>query len=156
MSKVSAAQAMDSARELLWQRPGFLLRRCLQLTSGIFEQSCSEIGLTARQYDYLFVLDIVAEMGQTELAEMVGLDKATNTLVIQILERKQWVRRTVPAHDSRKKVVQITDEGRQVFAAAKLAADKAIGTIGSALSEQEYRQLLQLMRKVARHAENRA
>lgn len=142
--------ALELATEQLWQRPGFLLRRCLQLTSGVFEQSCASIGLTARQYDYLFVLNTVEELGQTELAETVGLDKATNTLVIQILERKQWIKRTVSPQDSRKKLVHITDSGRQVFASAKRAADSAISSVSSPLSSDEYQQFLNLMRKVAK------
>ena len=154
--KISPEQALDSATEQLLQRPGFLLRRCLQLTSGVFEQSCAEIGLTARQYDYLFVLDIAEELGQTELAEAVGLDKATNTLVIKILERKQWVQRAVAPHDSRKKVVRITDDGRQVFASAKRAADRSICAVSNPLTGQEYEQLLALMRKVALHGDTSA
>ena len=145
--------ALSLATQRLCDRPGFLLRRCLQLTSGVFEQACSEMGLTARQYDYLFVLDIIGELGQTELADIVGLDKATNTLVIQILERKQWVRRIGAPHDSRKKLVQITAAGREIFAAAQRGADQAIASVRNPLTEPEYRQLLNLMRKVVLYGE---
>ena len=83
------SQSLDRIAEQLGQRPGFLLRRCLQQTSAVFEQSCADLGITARQYDYLFVLDKVSRIGQGEIGELLGLDRSTNTLVLKILERKE-------------------------------------------------------------------
>ncbi|MFN3735789.1 MarR family winged helix-turn-helix transcriptional regulator [Hydrogenophaga sp.] len=139
---------IDNSIVQLWQRPGFLLRRCLQKTSGSFELSCAEIGLTARQYDYLFVLDKVGQLGQGELGSTLGLDRSTNTLVLKILERKGWTQRVVVPSDTRKRLVQITPEGRQVFLAAQKAAEDSIKTITDALTPAEYQELLRLMRKV--------
>lgn len=148
-AEVAQRQAIDK----LWSRPGFLLRRCMQHTSGVFEQSCTEIGLTARQYDYLFVLDMMEEMGQGELGQILGMDRSTNTLVLTILERKKWVRRVLVERDLRKRLVQITDEGREAFLTAKVAAEKSIETITSALDPDEYQQFLSLLRKVAQAAQ---
>lgn len=140
----------DQIIERLWQRPGFLLRRCLQHTSGIFEQSCAELGLTARQYDYLFVLDMAGEMGQTELAGALGLDRSTNTLVLKILERKQFVEREIVANDTRRRMVRITEKGRSVYRRAHLAAQNAIQSLTNALDAKEYKQLIALLQKVVR------
>jgi DNA-binding MarR family transcriptional regulator len=145
---------LEQAIEKLWSRPGFLLRRCLQHTSGVFEQSCAEIGLTARQYDYLFILDMVGEMGQGELGQTLGLDRSTNTLVLTILERKKWVRRVLVEGDLRKRLVQITDEGRQTILSAKKAAERSIQTISTALNPEEYHQFLTLLRKVAQASQS--
>ncbi|WP_158215362.1 MarR family winged helix-turn-helix transcriptional regulator [Candidimonas nitroreducens] len=145
-----ASVSIDQIIERLWQRPGFLLRRCLQHTSGAFEQSCSELGLTARQYDYLFVLDMAGEMGQTELAGALGLDRSTNTLVLKILERKQFVKRKIVANDTRKRLVSITDHGRSVSRQAHVAAGHAIQSLTNALDAGEYQQLIDLLQKVVR------
>ena len=145
-----AAIGIDQIIERLWQRPGFLLRRCLQHTSGIFEQSCSELGLTARQYDYLFVLDLAGEMGQTELAGALGLDRSTNTLVLKILERKQFVEREIVANDTRRRMVRITERGRSVARQARRAAGDAIQCLTNALDPDEYRQLIESLQKVVR------
>jgi len=145
-----ASVGIDQIIERLWQRPGFLLRRCLQHTSGAFEQSCSELGLTARQYDYLFVLDMAGEMGQTELGGALGLDRSTNTLVLKILERKQLVKRKIVANDTRKRLVNITDYGRSVSRQAHVAAGHAIQCLTNALDAGEYQQLIELLQKVVR------
>lgn len=145
-----AVVGIDQIIERLWQRPGFLLRRCLQHTSGAFEQSCSELGLTARQYDYLFVLDMAGEMGQTELAAALGLDRSTNTLVLKILERKQFVERNIVANDTRRRMVRITDRGRSVCRQARVAAGNAIQCLTNALDPDEYQQLIKLLQKVVR------
>lgn len=142
------ASNMEDALAQLWKRPGFLLRRCLQLTSGVFEQSCAELGLTARQYDYLFVLAKVGTIGQGEIGSALGLDRATNTLVIKILERKKWIEREVVESDTRRRMVRITSEGRAAFAATRRAAKTAISSISDALSPQEYDTLVVLLQKV--------
>lgn len=139
---------LTASRSALLARPGFLLRRCLQKTSSAFNDACAEIGLTDRQYDYLFVLDMHERIGQTELGELVGLDRSTNALVLKILERKGLIRREIPDDDTRRRQVRITNEGRALFRQARTGADKSQEAVADGLSSKEYRQLLQLLRKV--------
>lgn len=139
---------METARQALLARPGFLLRRCLQKTSGRFNEGCAALGLTDRQYDYLFVLDIVEQLGQTELGEVLGLDRSTNTLVLKILERKGLVTREIPEEDTRRRLVRITAQGRDLLCRARTAADESQSAIADCLTAPEYRQLLMLLQRV--------
>lgn len=146
---LSAPVPLDDAKKLLWQRPGYLLRRCLQHTSGVFEESCADQGITARQYDYLFLLNLVSSLGQTELAEVLGMDRSTNTLVLKILERKKLVKRDIVANDTRKRTVRITAAGRVAYESAHAAAQAAIQSLNDALEPKEFDVLVTLLRKVA-------
>lgn len=142
--------SLDDIKQQLGQRPGFLLRRCLQHTSGIFEDSCAHVGITARQYDYLFVLNMVPELGQSEIAEAVGLDRSTNTLVLKILERKQFIKREIVANDTRRRMVRITDSGKAAYQSANAAAKNAIKSISDILRPDEYATLIALLQKVVK------
>ena len=140
--------SLEEAIERLHRRPGFLLRRCLQHISGVFEQSCAEQGLTARQYDYLFLLDAVGQMGQGEIGDALGLDRSTNTLVLKILERKKWILREVHEDDTRRRTVTITRAGRSAYASGRAAAEKAVACISDPLSKSEYQTLVKLLQKI--------
>ena len=63
------AESLKIIEQKLRERPGFLLRRCPQDTSSTFENGCSEVGITMRQYDYLFVLarKIAKDVGVEEV-----------------------------------------------------------------------------------------
>ena len=138
----------DPLLTALYDRPGFLLRRCLQETGFAFEQGCVELGLTARQYDFLFILQDRDRMDQDQLARILGLDRSTTGTVLRILERKELVVRQISAADRRKREVTITAKGREIFAAAAPAAkasrDRALG----ALQPDERRQLLSMLRRI--------
>lgn len=147
-SVISRETAMDETLERLLRRPGFLFRRCLQQISGVFEQATADLGLTARQYDYLFILDALGEIGQGDMGDALGLDRSTNTLVLKILERKKWVVREVVAADTRRRVVRITAAGREAFRQGREAAQEAVTHITDAVSADEYATLLFVMRKI--------
>ncbi|MGE0796778.1 MAG: MarR family winged helix-turn-helix transcriptional regulator [Lautropia sp.] len=148
-SSADATQGrLEEVLERLHRRPGFLLRRCMQHISGVFEQNCADLGLTARQYDYLFVLDVVGEIGQGEIGEMLGLDRSTNTLVLKILERKKWVAREVVESDVRRRVVRITMAGRDAFAQGRAAAETAVACISGSLTKSEYQTLITLLKRI--------
>lgn len=145
---ITESTDVEASRTALLARPGFLLRRCLQKTSGAFHNACVELGVTDRQYDYLFVLDMHGQLGQTELGELLGLDRSTNALVLKILERKGLIQRVIPDADTRRRLVQITDEGRTLFRQARTGAVKSREAVADGLSPHEYEQLLRLLRKV--------
>ena len=136
----------------LRERPGFLLRLCLQETGQVFERGCAEVGLTPRQFDFLFVLDEVGETTQDRLARILVLDRSTAGLVIGILERKGFVERRVAPADRRKRLVRSTASGRAAFAKASPAAEAARARLFERLSEGEGRQLMRLLRRISEPA----
>ncbi len=141
-------EIIDKISHSLTKRPGYLLRRCLQETSGEFDKTCRDIGITERQYDYLFALDQATKLSQGALSKLLGVDRSTNTLVIRILEKKGLVSRKVDQTDSRRKIVEITKAGRQAFEAAEAGAQVAALGIKRRLTDNEYEQLLRHLGKV--------
>jgi len=65
-----------------------------------------------------------AELTQTELAAMIGLDKTTMVVTVDDLERKGLAERVPSLTDRRARVIRVTDAGRQQVAEGqKIVAD---------------------------------
>ena len=132
----------------LYDRPGFLLRRCQQETGWIFEENCAELGLTQRQYDFLFALNESNELDQDYLARLLGLDRSNTGHVIKILLRKGYIKRRVKPTDKRKRLVKLTKSGRTIFESAKPAAEAARNYLLDLLDPVEQQALMTLLRKI--------
>ncbi len=145
---------MDEAREDdgrldgLYNRPGYMMRRCVQTFTGVFHETCAELGLTIRQYDFLYVLDAYETVDQDHLARALGLDRSTTGLVVAILERKRLIERQVKPSDRRKRSLTITPAGRKMFKAAEAAARAGADSILVPLDPAERDQLLFLLRRI--------
>ena len=132
----------------LYDRPGFLLRRCQQETGWVFEESCAELGLTQRQYDFLFALSEADERDQDQLARLLGLDRSNTGHVIKILLRKGYIERRVKPSDKRKRLIRLTENGRDIFQAAKPAAMAARDYLLDLLDQDEQEIFMRLLRKI--------
>jgi DNA-binding MarR family transcriptional regulator len=132
----------------LYDRPGFLLRRCVQETGFAFEQGCAELGLTARQYDFLFALQDGDPMDQDQLARILGLDRSTTGTVLRILERKKLVAREVSGVDRRKRSVILTTAGDEIFHAAESAALASRARALNPLEPEERQIFLSMLRRI--------
>ncbi|MCB2037617.1 MAG: MarR family transcriptional regulator, partial [Ottowia sp.] len=56
MNTLKPPAASESSLDMLYQRPGFLLRRAHQLSVALFDLHCGALNLTPPQYGVLTVL----------------------------------------------------------------------------------------------------
>ncbi|MEP1207506.1 MAG: MarR family winged helix-turn-helix transcriptional regulator [Rhizobiaceae bacterium] len=139
---------LKAIKQSLRSRPGYLLRRCLQDTSKAFESACSDVGITERQYDYLYVLGQVEIVTQGDLSRLLDIDRSTNTLVIGILQKKRLIERWGHPTDTRKKCVRLTELGRKTLKITMPRAQAAANAMMAALNEQEAADLLAALNKI--------
>ena len=133
----------------LYDRPGFMLRRCLQATGSLFEKNCRDLGLTQGQHDVLHILNHLGTIDQDKLAQALGLDRATTGAIAAGLERKNLIKRSIKATDRRKRIVTLTDGGTKLFFSAETAAIEARQAFFSKLTSEEQRTFMNLLRKIA-------
>ena len=136
----------------LYERPGFMLRRCIQATGSLFEQSCRDLGITQGQYDVLHILTHLGAVDQDELARALGLDRATTGAIARGLEQKKLIRRKVKPTDKRKRVITLTQAGEDMFKAAEPAAIEARDALFATLSAADQKTVIDLLRKIAASA----
>lgn len=132
----------------LYLRPGFLLRRAHQLSVGIFEEECREIGLTPSQYGVLTVLDLAGASDQSTVARALGFDRVTTMRVVRGLEMRGLLQRAAPAELASRRRLTLTAEGQQTLAAGRVHAERISKRLLSPLLADERSHLLRLLRKL--------
>ena len=97
----------------MYQRPGFLLRRAHQISAAVFENACTEVGLTQAQYGVLTVLHSAPDIDQSRLARALAFDKVTVLRVLRGLEDRGLITRVVSAENRRQMAVRLTAQGQR-------------------------------------------
>jgi MarR family transcriptional regulator, transcriptional regulator for hemolysin len=109
-------------REDLSRNFGFILSDVARLMRTAFDRRMRSLGLTRSQWwvlNHLFRNDGVT---QSELAEILEVEKATLGRLLDRLEQKRWVRREGDAADRRAKRVFLTEEFEPSLKAMRAAA----------------------------------
>ena len=115
--KPAAPQApvFDPAKQVLWERPGFLIRRLNQIHYAMFFEECSHENITPVQYGILTALSLTPGSDQTTIGLELGLDRTTTADVVKRLEEKGYLERKVHPTDRRSRQAFITKEGMRVM-----------------------------------------
>ena len=119
--------------------PGYLIRRLNQISTSIFQEQMAALGydLTPVQFAALVSLRDNPDIDQATLAGLIAYDRVTIGGVVDRLEAKGLIRRNLAAGDRRKKMLNITDEGRALTTEAPLLLQDRLTKALSALPELE-------------------
>ncbi|ARP95139.1 MarR family winged helix-turn-helix transcriptional regulator [Bordetella genomosp. 13] len=109
-----AEDAGDAAREVLWERPGFLVRRLNQIHYAMFFEECHTQNITPVQYGILTALSVVPWMDQTEIGMDLGLDRTTTADVVKRLQERGLIERRINPEDKRSRQAKLTKSGIQI------------------------------------------
>lgn len=135
----------------LSRRPGHLIRRLHQISTHVFTQRVRQAGfdLTPVQFAALDALSANRGVDQARLAELVAKDRATTGAVVDRLEQKGLVARSVSERDKRARVLTLTGEGAALLARLAPVVEDLQREILRGLGDDEYRQFIALAAKVA-------
>ena len=109
-------------REDLTRNFGFILHDVARLLRTTFDRRVKSLGLTRSQgwvLNYLFRND---GMTQSDLADLLQIEKATLGRLLDRLEAKGWVRREADATDRRVRRVFLTEEAEPALKAMRTKA----------------------------------
>jgi MarR family transcriptional regulator, transcriptional regulator for hemolysin len=109
-------------REDLSRNFGFILHDVARLLRTTFDRRVRELGLTRSQWWVLNHLFRNNGVTQSELAEILEVEKPTLGRLLDRLEQKGWVRREADASDRRVKRVFLTKEVEPAIKAMRAAA----------------------------------
>ncbi len=134
---------------------GHLIRRLHQMSTQVFQSRAKavEVDLTPVQFAAMMAIRDHPRIDQAGIAALIAYDRATIGGVIDRLEQKGHVSRTISRRDRRAREVQLTSRGESVLAGF-LPHVRAFQTdILPGLTESERAQFLALARKAA-HADD--
>ena len=127
---------------------GFLISDVARLMRTVFDRRVRKLGLTRAQWLVLTRLHRRPGASQSELADMMEVEKATAGRLIDRLEAKGWVERRAQAGDRRINRVYLTAEAERVHKRIWRVAEATVDDALDDLSEREAGQLLKLLSRV--------
>ena len=140
----------------MYQRPGFLLRRAHQISAAVFENACTEVGLTQAQYGVLTVLHSAPDIDQSRLARALAFDKVTVLRVLRGLEDRGLITRVVSAENRRQMAVRLTAQGQRLLKKTEQPVRLAYQQLMAPLTQQESQQLIDLLQRLTNELQDEA
>lgn len=134
----------------LYAMPGHLVRRCHQISVGIFHEVCKGFDLTPIQFAVLWGVKSNASIDQVQLSRIVGVDRTTIGNVILRLENRKLVSRGVDAKDRRVRILSLTEQGEKLVDEVLPFVDTVQDQLLEPLSNIEQKQFVRLLSKVVR------
>ena len=127
---------------------GWLTADTARLLRTVFARRLKDVGLTRAQWLALTRINRRPGMSQSEMADMMEIEKAPAGRIVDRLEEKGWVERRAEPSDRRVKRIYVTDLGARLHAAITPLADATVRDALAGLSPVEQKRLVALMSKV--------
>lgn len=124
--------------------PGHLLRRSLQVHTQLWGALVEE-DMTSPQYAVLATLIRHGEMDQKRLGELASLDKSVVGDVVDRLARKEWLTKNRDPADGRRRILNVSDEGRKVIRRASPGVLQVQESLMEPLSVEESADLVRML-----------
>ena len=119
---------------------GYMLSDVARLIRTVFDRRVRDIGLTRAQWLVLTRLYRRPGASQTELADMLEIDRASAGRMIDRMEKNGWVERRPDREDRRINRLHLTAEARRAHAEmwtiAEATVDDALAPLSAAEREQ--------------------
>ena len=125
--------------------PGHFARRIHQLAVALFVQEVGPLGLTPVQYSSLQTICNRPSIDQKTLAMTIGYDTSTIAGVIDRLEARGLVARSVSPNDRRVRLVTPTQKGMDILEAVVPPMLKSQDRFLEPLTTSERKEFMRLM-----------
>ena len=129
---------------------GFLISDVARLMRTAFDRRVRGLGLTRSQWLVINRLHRWPGATQSELAEMLEVEKATAGRMVDRMEKKGWVVRRPDAADRRVNRLHLTEEADLIQLQLSQIADRTVDDALGLLSEPERERFSESMRRVKR------
>ncbi len=119
---------------------GYVLSDVARLIRTVFDRRVRDIGLTRAQWLVLTRLYRRPGASQTELADMLEIDRASAGRMIDRMQKNGWVERRADSEDRRINRLYLTADARRahkdMWAVAEATVDDALAPLSTAEREQ--------------------
>lgn len=124
---------------------GWLVTDVARMTRTVFDRRVRALGLTRPQWLALVRLKRRPGCSQSELADIMEIEKAPLGRIVDRLTEKGWIERRPDAQDRRINRIYLTDRGERVYAAISPISVSTMEDALSELSPDDCEQLSRLL-----------
>jgi len=137
-----------SSLEGLYGRPGFKIRRAHQIAVGIFAEATSGLNVTTSQYGVVHALARMEGLDQITVARLIGLDRSTTSMVLDLLEQRGIIERAQDPSDRRRRILRVTDTGRDLYERAQAPVAGAVRLLMEPVAPDDREPFLDCLEKL--------
>lgn len=127
---------------------GYLITDVARLLRTVFDRRVRKLGLTRAQWMAVTRLHRRPGLSQSEVADLLEIEKATACRLLDRLEAKKWIERRPDEKDRRIKRIYLTNRANEVHASIWPVAAGAVDDALSELSAEERQQFTDMMVRV--------
>jgi MarR family transcriptional regulator for hemolysin len=127
---------------------GYAITDVSRLMRTVFERRVRATGLTRAQWLVIARLRRHPGLSQSEIADLLEIEKASAGRLIDRMQAKGWLQRRDDASDRRVNRLHLTPEAERLHAAIWPIAEATVDVALGDLSAEERRQLTKLMARV--------
>jgi len=128
---------------------GYLLNLDAKLLRSHLSAATAPLGLTAQQASVLLAFAGDEPLRPSVIAERLGVDRPTITVLVDRLERDGWVETEADPDDGRARLVRPSGTGLAVAGPLREAAAEVSAAALSGLSDHEAATLTELLSRLA-------
>jgi DNA-binding MarR family transcriptional regulator len=133
--------------------PGYAARRLYQAYTAAWVRLVDPV-LTGPQFAVLTAVNAYPGVEQGSLASSVALDRSTMASIVARLEDRGLISRERPAEDGRKRLLYLTEQGREVLAATDRKARDLDVLLMQGCDADEQAALLRRLTALSEHWES--
>jgi MarR family transcriptional regulator, lower aerobic nicotinate degradation pathway regulator len=150
--KTASPSAADALLEnVIYSKPGFLVRRMQQIGVSIFLEETKEFDITPLQYGVLAAVRATPGIDQIGVSNKVGLDRTTIVGIVDRLERKELLLRRADPADRRVRQLFLSSAGQQRLLDMRGATERVQKRLLEPLDEKERVRFTSYMKRIIDH-----
>lgn len=127
---------------------GYSITDVARLMRTVFERRVRGLGLTRAQWLVIARVRHHPGLSQSEVADLLEIEKATAGRLIDRMERKGWIERRAEPRDRRVNRLHLTTKGVRLHTEIWPLAEATVDDALDSLTQAERRQLTALMSRV--------
>ncbi len=127
---------------------GYIIADVARLLRTVCDRRVRKLGLTRAQWLAVTRLHRRPGLSQSEVADLLEVEKATACRLLDRLEAKKWIERRPDKKDRRVKRIYLTPRANRVQASIAPMAESTVDDALSDLSMEERQQLLDMMVRI--------
>lgn len=146
----SASNRRNGARPVdlgaLRDHLGYFLRRAQISIFQDFIRTLSEIDIRPAQYSVLLVIGANPGLSQSDVSELLGIERARLVRLLHRMEKRGLVQRLASPVDRRSHSLKLTAAGRSVLKRAKMLASAHEGKLAAHLGPAKHKIMMDVLR----------
>ncbi len=155
MTDTDRQQARPAAREavslgILDERLGYVLRRAQVAVFQDFYRAVGAFDLSPAQYSVLAIVEANPGLSQTQVADVLGIQKTNFVPMIRDLERRDLIHRAPMPSDRRSFALELGETGRRIIASVHQASAAHEERVRAAVGPAAYAALFDGLTNLAK------